>query len=438
MNKVKIIDSPCGFGKSSYAIQYINSLDIDEKVIYITPFLSEVDRIKNECRAKRIYTPSIGRGKGSKMNDLLQLIRDGKNIASTHALFTNISDELIEALKDNNYILILDEVMNVIDKVDMYYDNDKLTDKQRERFNKEDIDTLIRQGIITIAEDGKVEWQSEKNVLNKYTNLMSLARRGLLYYISNELLIWTFPVEVFFNGVFKDVFILTYGFEGQIQSHYYKYFGVEYEKYIVKDMGGRNYKLLPYDENPGYDLEWRDKIKSLIHICDKQVLNKIGDIIDTKHGKNDTALSTAWYTKAKPEVIKQLANNVNNYFRNYVFAKNSEEMWTTFKDQKAKFTGKNICKDGWVECGCRATNQYSNRTKLAYLVNRYYNPFYVIFFSRRGIKINNDDFALSEMIQWIFRSAIRNGEEIDVYIPSERMRKLLIEWLNGADLGVTK
>ena len=133
MNKIKVIDSPCGFGKSSYAIQYINSLDIDEKVIYITPFLSEVERIRNECRAKRIYTPSAGRGAGSKMRDLIQLIREGKNIASTHALFTNINDELIEALRESNYILILDEVINVINKIDMYGDNDKLSESQRDK-----------------------------------------------------------------------------------------------------------------------------------------------------------------------------------------------------------------------------------------------------------------------------------------------------------------
>lgn len=39
--------------------------------------------------------------------------------------------------------------------------------------------------------------------------------------------------------------------------------------------------------------------------------------------------------------------------------------------------------------------------------------------------------ALSEMLQWIWRSAIRNGQKITVYIPSKRMRKLLLQWLNN-------
>lgn len=42
-----------------------------------------------------------------------------------------------------------------------------------------------------------------------------------------------------------------------------------------------------------------------------------------------------------------------------------------------------------------------------------------------------DDYALSEMIQWVWRSAIRDGKEIWVYIPSRRMRELFQNWLNG-------
>ena len=33
------------------------------------------------------------------------------------------------------------------------------------------------------------------------------------------------------------------------------------------------------------------------------------------------------------------------------------------------------------------------------------------------------------MLQFIWRSAIRDGEEIWIYIPSIRMRRLLYEWI---------
>lgn len=33
------------------------------------------------------------------------------------------------------------------------------------------------------------------------------------------------------------------------------------------------------------------------------------------------------------------------------------------------------------------------------------------------------------MVQWIWRSRIRKGENINIYIPSIRMRKLLDAWM---------
>ena len=60
----------------------------------------------------------------------------------------------------------------------------------------------------------------------------------------------------------------------------------------------------------------------------------------------------------------------------------------------------------------------------------YYNPIIKQFFIDKGVSVDEDIWALSELIQWVFRSAIREGNNINIYIPSERMRNLLIEWLN--------
>ena len=77
----------------------------------------------------------------------------------------------------------------------------------------------------------------------------------------------------------------------------------------------------------------------------------------------------------------------------------------------------------------RATNKYKDRASVVYPVNRYLNPFVKNFFTTNGIEINEDGYALTEMLQFIWRSAIRDGEEIWIYIPSIRMRRLLYEWI---------
>ena len=58
------------------------------------------------------------------------------------------------------------------------------------------------------------------------------------------------------------------------------------------------------------------------------------------------------------------------------------------------------------------------------------NPIVKNFFLQHGVNVDEDGYALSEMLQFIWRSAIRNGEEIWVYIPSVRMRNLLKQWID--------
>lgn len=50
--------------------------------------------------------------------------------------------------------------------------------------------------------------------------------------------------------------------------------------------------------------------------------------------------------------------------------------------------------------------------------------------SFKGASLNQELYALSEMVQFIWRSRIRDSETIDLYIPSARMRNLLIRWLD--------
>ena len=46
-----------------------------------------------------------------------------------------------------------------------------------------------------------------------------------------------------------------------------------------------------------------------------------------------------------------------------------------------------------------------------------------------NVELDEDAYALSEMLQLIWRSRIRKGESINVYIPSRRMRELFEDWL---------
>ena len=51
------------------------------------------------------------------------------------------------------------------------------------------------------------------------------------------------------------------------------------------------------------------------------------------------------------------------------------------------------------------------------------------FYKRYNVQVSEEGYALSTMLQWIWRSAIREGKDINIYIPSKRMRTLLIDWI---------
>lgn len=431
MNRVKVIDARCGAGKTSYIIQYINKLDVDTKVIFVTPFISETKRVKEECGSRNFFLPNAQQGRGSKMNNFKDLIAKGRNIATTHALFANVTDDVLDLLRANSYILVLDEVMSVVEKLELY-DGINLTKEENELLTKKDIATLINSGIMLVDEKTRmISWNENGDTLYKYEEIRNLAERQLLYYLdSGDLLIWTFPIDIFREGVFDEIYILTYQFEFQIQAYYYQYFNLEYEICSVRDVGGRNYELVEYDREE--ELTWRKEVAKLINICDNDKLNKIGNgYVDSLGREQTTVLSKAWFEKSSKKVIEVLRRNVVNYYGNVAKCKAKDRMWTCFKMNQKDFKDNYIPKKAWVALNARATNDYADKTVLVYPINRYLTPFLVKFFSMRDVRVDQDGYALSELIQWIFRSAIRKGEPIQIYIPSQRMRGLLLDWLDG-------
>lgn len=65
------------------------------------------------------------------------------------------------------------------------------------------------------------------------------------------------------------------------------------------------------------------------------------------------------------------------------------------------------------------------------MCNIFFNPILKNFFESKGVRIEEDKWALSEFLQFMFRSGIRKGEHIRIYIPSLRMRNLLKRWMVG-------
>ena len=419
---VIVIDAIMGKGKTSAIINYINESPNNTHFIYITPYLTEVNRIKENCKEKRFIEPTNNNSTGSKTEDFIKLLGEGKNIVTTHSLFINFNEECIEIAKLNNYILIMDEVANVVNQL---------------KITQEDLDTILQKYAMIDESTKMLIWKDEeKNYKGKFEEYKNQAELNTIYIYNNTAFLWAFPVSIF--KAFSKVFILTYKFTGQLQCYYYRFFKVDYKyAHVIENLNEKEYhKRYRLEDKIYEDPQESDKNKynQLIHICNDEKLNKIGgdpeEYFKKKNKKIIGSLSKTWYNDNKEkQTIQILKNNTYNYFFNKVEGNQSDNnMWTTFNDYKGMIKGKGYTK-GFVPCNARATNDYVNKATLAYLINRYITPTIKNFFIENEIEIDEDEFALSEMLQWIFRSQIREEKEINIYIPSLRMRILLEEWL---------
>lgn len=405
--KVKIVDAVMGAGKTSAAINFINNSDSDTHFLYITPYLTEVERIVEQCSEKHFKEPKNINGR--KLEGLKRLVKRDTNIVSTHALFHNFDRELIDLCRAHNYTLIMDEVADVIEPYSITQDDKKLL---FESFVEIDPDTCFLKWKKN-ADDYQGRFSNERRLcdlqcLAVYGDKEDLAK--------NQIMMWLFPVETF--NAFRNIYILTYLFESQIQCYYYKFHALSYTNIYVKGDCVENYS---FTENKEESHQVSKEYDQLIHICDSERMNQIGD--------RETDLSKGWYDRNKDGAVLQIKRNLQNYFLRVRQAKSNDLIWTTFKDYKDLLKNKGYGR-GFLPLNTRASNKYRDRTSIAYPVNRYLNTLVKRFFTTKGVNVDEDGYALSEMLQFIWRSAIRDDKEIWVYIPSIRMRTLLQNWID--------
>lgn len=396
---LKVVDAGCGVGKTTAMINHINQDKDNNKFLYITPFLTEVERIKNSCKNKNFQEPAE---LPTKTEDLLRLVERGYNIVSTHALFKKLTDKVLDLAQFNDYILIIDEAADVIEEIDI---------------TKNDLKTIISE-YTTIDENNTVHWNEWNNDyegrFEDYKNMIQMGGVKAHRSESGEIisLVWAFPITIFES--FKEVYILTYMFNGQ--KAYYEYNQVNIIQLYVKD-----FQLTTEPQKYNYEEQ-----KKLITVVDDEKLNAIGN--------NRGSLSMSWFNRNSNTILmKQLQNNISNFFKHYMEKTPIEQkLWTTFKEYEDKVKGKGYT-NAFVPINIRATNDYKNSTAVAYIANRYMKPTLKHFFEIANINVDEDTYALSELIQFVYRSAIRDNKPITVYIPSRRMRELFIDWLNKKD-----
>lgn len=402
---VRVCDAIMGSSKTQSAITYFNEHP-DGKYIYITPYLDEADRIKKSCPDLHFVEPSnkLQKYDFRKSTHTAALIREGWNITTTHQAFKGYTPSMLDDIRRHGYSLVIDENVEVLENFSM-----DIADLQMA------VDAgyvTEHNGIYTMAKDDyHGHAMAEMFELLKSRELIRLTDDK-----NNDLFYWALPPDLITS--FKEVTILTYLFEGQSLHHFLKIYNIPYEYIGIERDANGGFRFGAY---PGYIPDYIHEIGKKLHILTDSRLNDVG--------QDYHALSMNWFNRNTDDV-EQLKKNVSNYYNNiWRDVPADRRLWGSYNGSYAKIRGKGYSKS-FLTFNTKATNKYRDKDCLVYIANLFMNVNEKRFYHLHGIEVDEDAYALSIMVQWIWRSAIRDGKEVYLYIPSRRMRELLINWIN--------
>lgn len=432
--KVRVYDAMCGQGKTERIIEDISKMT--NPVLYISPLLSEVDRVcgfklkeggnlmkdddgnimyeeDHPLRDKSFIAPTR-KWLRNKSDVIKELIVGGENIAATHTLFSMMDSECISILKSSNYTLIIDEDLCVWKRFQLRgFRNDEHGDgveyigEKSKNTTDAVIHNFINNNIINVGDLGVLSWNEDKfSAFEKdpvWYEIKNYCDSQQLLLIDNKVVFWELPPSLL--RAFKDIIVATYMFKSSYFATYLTYNNIPFE---IETFG--------------------KKPKDIAHLVN-MVEGKINSVGDSEGALSYTHLC-ADKRSDRLEAKSKLNKNLLNFFKNICKSKPEDRLWTTYKSAVEGIQGR--YGTSWLAFNTKATNDYIHCRDVAYLCNNYPNVMLLkIVAKRQEHAFDKDLWALSTMLQFIFRSRLRKGEPINLYIPSSRMRELFKRWLGG-------
>ena len=400
---VTIRDYPCGSGKTTSMIEGFRS---DRKYLVIVPLLTEVKRVIECSKSTPFQQPHANDNNApTKTESLESMVLQGENIVATHSLFERLVPLARQGLL-SDYDIIIDEVPEVVRSV-----------SSKSKVSIEEF--YLNTGYMTVdTETGLVrptnKWWSMRDDVDDTlsTTILTYANTGCLYLLEGHLFIWAMPKELLTAG--RTTTILTYKSEGSVLSSYLKKLDVSVE--VANDNQCEE--------------AFRKKAAELITIKDLPALSRLS----LSHSGQMAGMSKLNYRRTVVNGLKNLrGRQLKDVPAENILITCAKDGW--YKDGNEKVAGpfasgsKLFQGANWVAKVTRGTNDYAHCSHLIYLYDQHMNP-YVARWLEDNSRAFDDAFALTELIQWVWRSRVRKGQPITLYLPSPRMRQLMEGWLS--------
>ena len=406
---VNIVDYPCGFGKTNVLLSILNDHH-DLKVLVVVQTLSEVDRIIKSLPKGRIFSPEKANSRyNSKGEQLEHLVRKSVSVVITHSLYER-AGMLAYNGGFRNYHVIIDEVPNAVSVLE----NQLYPENFKEFYIDNGYFKLENTGLILPTEKVLEEEDRLKNALDE--TLINNIKSGRVYFDGNKNFIKTIPTSLFTET--DTLTVLTFLSKGTLFLKFLKKYEIKYKitkcatmNKTFKQLAAKNLSIktikainnigLGYAKQTTYPIKSKEvkSIRTALKNLKQRTLKNVAieKVIITCAKKNWYKKTKGGYDLTKPGI---------------------------FSTDSRMFKGAN-----WIPNTTRGTNNYSHCSHAIYLYEQNVNPILLNWLNANNKQFKTE-FALTEMIQWIWRTRIRNGEPVDVYMPSGRMREIIADWIS--------
>jgi len=410
---IHILDYVCGTGKSTYILNKLKQISAP-RFIYISCLLSEIEeRVQEELAHLDVCIPSDENG--TKSSDVLEALKQGRNIAATHSLFLRFNKEAIRYMQQWGYILVVDEVLDFITPY--------------RKYSSQDVKDLINLDQISVDKESNGRVKVNQEFEGYYSELKDYSEKGLVYASTEDFTVFNLQIPPDVIKAAKECYVLTYLYDSS-----------EMQRFLT--LHNINYKHMDVPELKEREIMIKSKIKENINLIS---IKSADEVIRSLRSTRNTALSHSWWSTKKDkaeEYLKKLDNWLhNNKHRTDFYFTSPKEVFESKGIGTKKSLGLNCLKSTtynetdevnlWLASSTKATNDYADRTLCLFLLNTYPNVGLQKYFEQYCTPLDHDRYALSELVQFIFRGSIRTGKPMDLYIGSPRMKEIFGDWLNS-------
>jgi len=463
MQRITLHDYPCGWGKTT---DLLNSLSPDKKYIVVVPSLDETERVQEGAARVGVTLERPGFAGESEVcitkgKHLLDLLAAGRSVVCTHELIYRLGSAAslqTHTLRGScsiisEYELIIDEVLNPFESI---------TSPNVDEFRRD----YVELGLATVDDDGLVRptaaWDERVEQGSKTFDpeLYNKAKSGALRKTCDGLLLATFPLSLLTAP--RTTKIMTFCSEGS-------YLRCFLNKLLRE---GADFDLEVHSILREHLLSWKQEVVRALTLRSIPAFEKLNLSYSGQTNfrraserrevsrKASTALSNL--RQRDPELSSIVLNEViltcaredwigrpkNKKPEPGPRSKNSRIFGRSQRNSDTGWTTNGV---RWLSNMTRGTNLFSDCRCAIYLYNQHPNPS-IVNFLFQGVPASErrrfeEQYAVAELIQWLFRTRIRRGGlgllqdgtagqrgprmPVTLYLPSARMRRLLTEWLEG-------